>query len=109
MSAQSSRESTQSEDEQPGEQPHPQPGCDTNLTGSGEWETRPAAVYPPGYMALCGHPSCFGRLVPDEAWNEDGSAEWDHTQVTDELVRSTSRGTARRYHLPDHVEVDDAR
>lgn len=98
MSTQTSRETDEAVDGQP------DTNCDTTLTGDGEWETRPAAVYPVGYMSLCG--SCFAEHVPDEAWNEDGSAEWDHTQVTDILVASTVRGSERRYHLPEGHEVD---
>lgn len=82
---------------------HAVPACETSLTGSRtEWQTRPAAAYPPGYPRLC--TTCFGPHVPGGTWNEDGTAEYDHTQATDTLVCSTMACGGRRYHLPgaDH-------
>ena len=99
MSTQSSRE------EREAEQHEASPACDTSLTGSTtQWQERPAAAYPPGYPHLC--EDCFGPHVPDEAWNEDGTADWDHTEVLENLVCSSQQGTARRYHLPEGVEVE---
>lgn len=93
MSTQSSRE----DEEQHAK--NTTPDCATSLTDSGtEWQPRPAAAYPPGYPRLC--VACFEQHVPDGAWNEDGTAEWDHTQETDTLVASTKQGNRRRCHLP---------
>lgn len=101
MSTQSSREAREDGAK------NAEPACETSLTGSTtEWQERPAAAYPPGYPRLCTDEDCFGQYVPDEAWNEDGTADWDHTQVTDTLVASTQTGTKRRYHLPAGHEVD---
>ncbi len=100
MSTQSSRETAE------GEQTSPNTACGTSLTGDEtEWQERPAPAYPPGYPALCTDECCFGGIVPDEAWNEDGTAEFDHTQVVDTLVCSSQQGTKRRYHVPSGVEV----
>lgn len=83
------------------------PACDTNLTGTTTaWQERPAAVYPPGYPPLCTDPACFGSHVPDEAWNGDGTADWDHREAVSTLVCSTQRGTKRRMHLPESVEAE---
>lgn len=100
MSTQSSRETAE------GEQNSTNTACGTSLTGRDtEWQERPAAAYPPGYPHLCTDECCFGDLVPDEAWNEDGTADWDHTEVVDTLVCSSQQGTGRRYHVPEGVEV----
>jgi hypothetical protein len=73
--------------------------CGTSLTGdTTTWLARPATAYPPGYPALC--TACFNSHVPSDAWNEDGTAEFDHTTVTETLVCSSQQGTKRRYHLP---------
>lgn len=75
--------------------------CETSLI-DGEWETKDAAVYPPGYPRLCPHPECFGDLVEDEEWAEDGTVpDFDHTEHADKLVRSSQRGHSRRYHRRD--------
>ena len=101
MSTQSSREPEEQHANEP------DPACDTSLTGdTTEWQERPAAAYPPGYPALCTDECCFGSLVPDEAWNGDGTAEWDHTEVVENLVCSSQQGTKRRYHVPEG-EADD--
>lgn len=96
MSTQSSREAREDEGDST------ETACETSLTGSSTtWTERPAAAYPPGYPCLCSDEDCFGGLVPDEAWNEDGTADWDHTEATDTLVCSSQQGTSRRYHLPE--------
>lgn len=101
MSTQSSREAREDE------QDEASPACDTNLIGrTTEWQERPAAAYPTGYPALCSDECCFGQHVPDEAWNEDGTADYDHTEVAEGLVCSTQRGTGRRMHLPEGQEVE---
>jgi len=101
MSTQSSREAKDDESDST------TTACGTSLTGSTtEWQERPAAAYPPGYPALCSDPDCFGSHVPAEAWNEDGTAEFDHTEVADTLVCSTQQGTNRRMHLAEGHEVD---
>lgn len=101
MSTQSSRDSRKEE------QNEASPACETSLTGSTtEWQERPAACYPPEYPALCSDEDCFGGLVPDGAWNEDGTADWDHTEVVEDLVCSTQQGTRRRMHLPEGTEVE---
>jgi len=74
--------------------------CETSLI-DGEWETKEAAVFPRGYPRLCPHDECFGDLVPDEAWAEDGTADFDHNEHVDEFVRSTERGHSRRMHRRD--------
>lgn len=95
MSTQNSRETAEQE------QTSPSAACDTSLTGRNtEWTDRPASAYPPGYPALCTEPECFGGEVPDDAWGERGTAEFDHTEVTDTLVCSSQQGTNRRYHVP---------
>lgn len=96
MSTQTSRESEEQHAKEPS------PACDTSLTGdTTEWQERPATAYPPGYPALCTDACCWGDIVPDAAWNEDGTAEFDHTEVADTLVCSTQQGTRRRMHLPE--------
>lgn len=75
--------------------------CETSLI-DGEWETKAAAVYPPGYPRLCSAEECFGECVPEEAWNSDGTAEWDHTEEVETLVRSSQHGHSRRFHRPEH-------
>lgn len=94
MSTQSSRESTRSEEQDEAVTP----ACDTSLTG-GEtrWKARPSAAYPPGYPRLC--TACFAGYIPDEAWNEDSTAEFPHTEVCHTLVCSSQQGTSRRYHI----------
>lgn len=77
-----------------------EPACDTSLL-DGEWETKPAAVFPPTYPRLCSSPACFGECVPEEAWNKDGTAEWDHREEVDTLVRSSQHGHSRRFHRMD--------
>jgi hypothetical protein len=74
--------------------------CETSLIDGG-WETKEAAVFPPGYPRLCPHPECFGDLVPDEAWEGDGTADFDHNEHVDEFVRSTQRGHSRHMHRRD--------
>lgn len=103
MSTQNSREAEEQHEN------HTNAACRTTLTGrSTEWQRRPATAYPPGYPLLCSEPECFGAVVPDEAWNEDCTADFDHTEVVDTLVCSTQQGTSRRYHVPEGVEVHDA-
>lgn len=76
------------------------PECDTSLI-TGDWETKPAAAYPPGYPRLCSSPECFGECVPEEAWNSDGTAEFDHREEVETLVRSNTHGHSRRFHRPE--------
>lgn len=77
-----------------------EPACDTTLQMA-EWETVEAVVYPPGYPRLCNAEECFGGDVPDDAWNSDNTAAWDHTAELDTLVRSSQASHQRRYHKPD--------
>lgn len=77
-----------------------EPACDTSLL-DGEWDTKEAAVFPPGYPRLCSSPECFGECVPEGAWNKDGTAEWDHREEVDTLVRSSNNHKARRVHRMD--------
>lgn len=77
-----------------------EPACDTSLL-DGEWETKPAGVFPPGYPHLCSSPECFGECVPAEAWNSDGTADWDHREVAETLVRSNTNHKSRRLHRLD--------
>lgn len=76
------------------------PACETTLMAS-DWETKEAAVFPPGYPRLCPHEECFGQHVPDESWAEDGTAAFDHAEVTETLVRASKSSTSRRMHLPE--------
>ena len=101
MSTQNSREAREDDAKST------EPACETSLTGSStEWQERPAAAYPPGYPRLCTDECCFGQHVPDEAWNGDGTADYDHTQVADTLVASTRQGAKRKYHLAEGHEVE---
>jgi len=101
MSTQSSRETANEQENSADTE------CDTSLTADKtEWQERPAAAYPPGYPPLCKDEDCFGSIVPDEAWNEDGSADWDHTEVLDTLMCSSQQGTKRRYHVPEGAGVE---
>lgn len=79
------------------EEPELDTACETSLI-DGEWETKDAAVFPPGYPRLCPHEECFGDLVPDEAWHEDGTADFDHNEHVETFVRSSQRGHSRRMH-----------
>lgn len=97
------------EDERSADEQELEPACETLLSGNdSEWEERPAAVYPPEYPRLC--PRCFSEHIPDEAWNGEGRADYDHSSITDTLLRSDTSSTGRMMHLPAHVdaEVDDA-
>lgn len=75
----------------------PEPACNTSLL-AGTWETKDALVFPPGYPRLC--PECFADLVPPEAWNSDGTAEWPHAEAVEEFVRSSEHGHSRVMHRP---------
>lgn len=82
------------------------PACETTLMAS-EWEDKDAAVFPPGYPRLCPHEECFGQYLEDEDWADDGTAAFDHAEVTDKLVRASKSSTSRRMHLPHgHNEVE---
>jgi len=85
--------------EEEAEEPDVEPACETSLL-NGEWEGVEAAVYPPGYPRLCTAEECFGGEVPPEAWHEDDTAEWDHMEHVDTLIRSSESGHSRRYHKP---------
>lgn len=70
-----------------------EPVCNSTSQKNG-WETKEAAVYPPGYPRLC--EVCF-EMVPEGAWNGDGTADYDHTNVVDQFVR------AQNYRTTDKV------
>ena len=77
------------------------PACRTTLNdGDTEWEDRPADVYPTGYPRLCTRRECFGDEVPEGAWFPDGTANFDHTEVADTLVRSSKSISGQVYHRP---------
>lgn len=83
--------------ESPAEEEGAQSACDTSLIDA-EWEVKKAEHYPPGYPRLCSSDECFGECVPEDAWREDNTAEWDHRDEVDEFVRSSSHGHARHFH-----------
>jgi hypothetical protein len=88
----------------------PTPACETNLTGNGtEWDTKDAAVFPPGYPRLCSDPNCFGEQFDEYAEKGDRRLPgYDHTEDLDEFVLTTgSNNTSQRLHRPAS-EVDDA-
>lgn len=76
-----------------------EPACSTSLL-NGSWETKEAAVFPPGYPRLC--PDCFGDLVPSGAWQGDGTADWPHTEEVEDFVRSSEHGHSRLMHRRAH-------
>lgn len=78
----------------------PSPACETTLMAS-DWESKDAAVFPPGYPRLCPHEECFGQHVTEDSWADDGTAAFDHAEVTDTLVRASKSSTSRRMHLPE--------
>lgn len=74
-----------------------QPACGASLTGTdSSWTTTDPTVYPLGYPRLC--TECFEDADVDD---EGYAPEFDHSQATDEFVRTTgSNNTTRRMHRP---------
>jgi len=92
-----------SADEQTVDETGPEPACDTNRTGTDtEWDTKDAAVYPPGYPRLCSDDACFGNAFEQYAEQDDGHLPgFDHTEDVDEFVRTTgSNNSTQRLHRP---------
>lgn len=73
------------------EETGPEPACTTTLTGDGDWLEKPATSFPPGFTVLC--KDCF----PDADREPDGTApDYDHTAVTDTVLRSNSTYSGNR-------------